>query len=60
MTSSVERKEHDSDDGMYDTLEIYEQCEYILFIINKKNKNKNKNEGTHTRQTKSKMKNKMK
>ena len=30
MTSSVEKKENDSDDDMYDMLEIYEQCEYIL------------------------------
>ena len=54
MTSSVERKENDSDDDMYDMLEIYEQCEYILWIINnKKNKNKNKTDGTQTRNTKS-------
>ena len=39
MTSSVERKENDSDDDMYDMLEIYEQCEYILWIINEE-KNK--------------------
>ena len=30
MTSSVQKKENDSDDDMYDMLEIYEQCEYIL------------------------------
>ena len=35
MTSNVERKENDSDDDMYHMLEIYEQCEYILWIINK-------------------------
>ena len=38
MTSNVERKENDSDDDMYDMLEIYEQCEYILQIINGKKK----------------------
>ena len=40
MTSSVERKENDSDDDMYDMLEIYEQCEYILWIINEKKRTK--------------------
>ena len=39
MTSNVERKENDSDDDMYHMLEIYEQCEYILWIINEE-KNK--------------------
>ena len=34
MTSNVERKENDSDDYMYHMLEIYEQCEYVLRIIN--------------------------
>ena len=38
MTSSVERKENDSDDDMYGMLEIYEHCEYILWIINEKKK----------------------
>ena len=44
MTSSVERKENDSDDDMYDMLEIYEQCEYILGI----KKNKQNRRDTHT------------
>ena len=49
MTSSVEKKkkENDSDDDMYDMLEIYEQCEYILWIINKQ-KNKKTRGHTHT------------
>ena len=49
MTSSVERKENDSDDDMYDMLEIYEQCEYILWIINKK-KHKKTTGHTHVTQ----------
>ena len=36
MTSNVERKENDSDDDMYHMLEIYEQCEYVLRIINRR------------------------
>ena len=50
MTSSVEKKENDKDNGTYGMLEIYEQCEYILWIIN--NKRKRNNEGIHTRLTK--------
>ena len=46
MTSSVEKKENHSDDDMYDMFEIYEQCDYILWIIN--NNNKKKSEGTYT------------
>ena len=38
MTSNVERKENDSDDDMYHMLEIYEQCEYVLRIINRRKK----------------------
>ena len=36
MTSSLDRKESDSDDDMYDMLEMYERYEYILWIINEK------------------------
>ena len=42
MTSNVERKENDSDDDMYHMLEIYEQCEYVLRIINRRKKIINK------------------
>ena len=38
MTSNVERKENDSDNDMYDMLEIYEQREYILWIMNEEKK----------------------
>ena len=38
MTSNVERKGNDSDDDMYHMLEIYEQCEYVLRIINRRKK----------------------
>ena len=51
MTSSVERKENDSDDDMYGMLEIYEHCEYILWIINEKTTARTKNKkqrDTHT------------
>ena len=48
MTSSVAKKENDSDDDMYDMFEIYEQCEYILWIINKKNPKKTEGRYTHT------------
>ena len=44
MTSSVQKKENDSDDDMYDMLEIYEQREYILWIIYERKKN----DRTHT------------
>ena len=47
MASSVERKENDSAEDMYDTLEIYKQCEYILWTIN----GKKKTDGTHTHVT---------
>ena len=58
MTSSVEKKKNDSDDDMYDMLEIHEQCEYIPWIINNNNNNNNNNkiDGTHTRHTKSQTK----
>ena len=49
MTSSVEKEENDNDDDMYDMLEIYEQCEYILWIINKQ-KNKKTRGHTHVTQ----------
>ena len=42
MTSSAERKENGSDDDMHDMLEIYEQCEYILWIIKEKKQKKTK------------------
>ena len=64
MTSTVERKENDSDDDIYDMLEIYEQCEYILWIINqKKQKKTGHTHVTQNRRQKSVMwtiKNKMK
>ena len=47
MTSSVERKENDSDDDMYGMLEIYEQCEYILWIVNEKKTKQNKKTRGH-------------
>ena len=58
MTSRVETKENDSDDAMYDMLQIYEECEYIMWTINEKKKNnnnkkttkKNKLRDTHTSQ----------
>ena len=49
MTRSVERKENDSDDDMYDMLEIYEQCEYMLWIINKEKNQTNKRRETYSR-----------
>ena len=53
----LKKKENDSDDNIYDMLEIYEQCEYILWIVNEKKKKqtskaKNKNAETHTCHTK--------
>ena len=63
MTSSVEKKENEGDDDMYDMFKIYEQCEHILWIINvkqtnkkKTNKQKNPRGHTHTRHTKSQTK----
>ena len=38
----LKKKENDSDDDIYDMLEIYEQCEYILWIVNEKKKQTNK------------------
>ena len=38
MTSNVERQETDSDADMYHMLEIYEQCGYVLRIINRRKK----------------------
>ena len=48
MTSSVEKKENGSDDDMYDMLEIYEQCECILWIINAKKTKKTPTGHIHT------------
>ena len=47
--SRVEKKENDSDHAMYDMLEIYKQCKYIMWIINEKRKQKQKKprEDTH-------------
>ena len=62
MTSSAERKENGSDDDMHDMLEIYEQCEYILWIIKEKKTKKNKikktkkQRDTYTHHTKSQTK----
>ena len=47
MTSSVEKK-NDSGDDMHDMLEIYEQCENILWIINKIKKKQKTRGHTHT------------
>ena len=54
MTSNVERKENDSDNDMYDMLEIYEQPEYILWIMNEEKK---ENYGTYTHVTQNRDKN---
>ena len=60
MTSSVEIKENEGDDDMYDMFEIYEQCEYILWSINvqQKQTNKEKKPRGHTDKNHSNMDNK--
>ena len=46
------KNQNDNDDDIYNMLEIYEQYEYILWIINEKQaKQKQKRGDTHTHVT---------